>query len=358
MNVEIADRLARRRREAGYSQEGLAEKLGVSRQAVSKWERSESSPDTDNLIALAQLYGVSLDELLYVDEGLEDDVAFEAADKAAQRKAQTAGARPADAPPSAAGVAEDPAWPGDAEGSEGQAPSPDPGKAPKVNIGRGGIHVEDGGDYVHMSWKDGINVKEADDGDEVHVGWDGIHVKEGKKKHKRHGHGDTWFTGDDGEETVVWNDEGVYVNGEHYDSWHDAHDAFKKRHGFGKVWLKFPFPLVVIIAYILIGAFLNAWAVGLFVFFLIPVYYMVGNTIYSKRLIRFFAGFYPLACVAWFLWMAFAVGQPHPAWVIFLTIPVAEWVFHAIHRAHKRRKKEAQVVEVTDVTDKADGSEA
>lgn len=76
MNVEIAERLAARRKQAGLSQEALAEKLGVSRQAVSKWERSESSPDTDNLIALAKLYGVSLDELLYVDDAIADDVAF------------------------------------------------------------------------------------------------------------------------------------------------------------------------------------------------------------------------------------------------------------------------------------------
>ena len=40
------------------------ERLGVSRQAVSKWERGESSPDTDNLIALAELYGLSLDALV------------------------------------------------------------------------------------------------------------------------------------------------------------------------------------------------------------------------------------------------------------------------------------------------------
>ena len=86
MNVEIAERLAARRKMAGLSQEALAEKLGVSRQAVSKWERSESSPDTDNLIALAQLYGVSLDELLYVDDAIADDVAFEAADRAAGRQ--------------------------------------------------------------------------------------------------------------------------------------------------------------------------------------------------------------------------------------------------------------------------------
>ena len=64
MTIENANRLAELRRTHGLSQEELAEKLGVSRQAVSKWERAESSPDTDNLIALAKLYGVSLDELL------------------------------------------------------------------------------------------------------------------------------------------------------------------------------------------------------------------------------------------------------------------------------------------------------
>ena len=64
MNIEIANRLVELRRAHGYSQEELAGKLGVSRQAVSKWERAESSPDTDNLIALARLYSISLDGLL------------------------------------------------------------------------------------------------------------------------------------------------------------------------------------------------------------------------------------------------------------------------------------------------------
>ena len=64
MNIQIADRLVALRREQGWSQEELALRLGVSRQAVSKWERAEASPDTDNLIALARLYGISLDQLL------------------------------------------------------------------------------------------------------------------------------------------------------------------------------------------------------------------------------------------------------------------------------------------------------
>ena len=64
MNVETANRLMQYRKKAGLSQEELADKLGVSRQAVSKWECAESSPDTDNLIALSRIYGISLDELI------------------------------------------------------------------------------------------------------------------------------------------------------------------------------------------------------------------------------------------------------------------------------------------------------
>lgn len=64
MDYKIAQRLQEYRKAHHLSQEELADKLGVSRQAVSKWERGESSPDTDNLIALAKLYNVSIDCLL------------------------------------------------------------------------------------------------------------------------------------------------------------------------------------------------------------------------------------------------------------------------------------------------------
>ena len=71
MTIEIADRLIQLRKKHGLSQEELADKLGLSRQAVSKWERAEASPDTDNLICLAKLYGVSLDELLSTEDDVE-----------------------------------------------------------------------------------------------------------------------------------------------------------------------------------------------------------------------------------------------------------------------------------------------
>ncbi len=72
MNLEFANRLANYRKKAGLSQEELAEKLGVTRQAVSKWECGESSPDTDNLIALAKLYNVTIDELIYGESKKEE----------------------------------------------------------------------------------------------------------------------------------------------------------------------------------------------------------------------------------------------------------------------------------------------
>ena len=56
------------RHTAGLSQEGLGEKLGVSRQAISKWEADGAVPEVDKLIALSRLFGVSVGWLLGVEE--------------------------------------------------------------------------------------------------------------------------------------------------------------------------------------------------------------------------------------------------------------------------------------------------
>lgn len=77
MSYEFADRLIELRRTKGMSQEELASALGISRQAVSKWERAESAPDIGNLVALAGLYDVSLDELVRGRAELEEEAAEE-----------------------------------------------------------------------------------------------------------------------------------------------------------------------------------------------------------------------------------------------------------------------------------------
>lgn len=60
----LGERLYDLRAKAGYSQEQLAELLGVSRQAVSRWEVGQGKPEIDNVVKLAQIYQVSVDYVL------------------------------------------------------------------------------------------------------------------------------------------------------------------------------------------------------------------------------------------------------------------------------------------------------
>ena len=60
----LGEALKEHRLRCQMTQEFVAESVGVSRQAVSKWERGDSDPSTTNLLALAKLFGVSAEELL------------------------------------------------------------------------------------------------------------------------------------------------------------------------------------------------------------------------------------------------------------------------------------------------------
>jgi len=176
MNIEIANRLFEYRKQQGLSQEQLAERIGVSRQAVSKWERAESSPDTDNLIELARLYGVSLDDLLFTDEPTRKDPAEED--------------RPKE----------------------------------HVSVSLKGIHVIDGADEVHVSWKEGIKVTS---------------------------HGEVEF------------DSGAMGTAM-------------------TLFYALPVPLLSIL-YLFIGLYWGQWHPGWVVFLVIPVYYIVLDAIVNHR---------------------------------------------------------------------------
>lgn len=65
--MDFKDKLAAIRKDRGLSQEELAEKIGVSRQAVSKWESGESLPDIENLVTLGDALGVTIDRLIRRD---------------------------------------------------------------------------------------------------------------------------------------------------------------------------------------------------------------------------------------------------------------------------------------------------
>ncbi len=254
MNIEIANRLVELRKANNLSQEALAEKLGISRQAVSKWERAEASPDTDNLILLARLYSISLDELLKTDEEIIPEADIDESNRT------------------------------EADGIE--ADKRDTAKNEEADQYRTGKNQNDE-EYVHVGFE-GIHVKDKDG--EVHVGWRGIHVM------------------DKNDEVHIGRD-GINVNGE------DLRDHIFTR---GRK-TDFPLGLIAIVIYIAIGFMYDLWHPGWLIFFLVPI---ISSAIYAIKEKRadYFA--YPVLVVWIFLCSGLVKEIWHPTWVLFLTIPV------------------------------------
>ncbi len=275
----------------------------MSRQAVSKWERSESSPDTDNLIALAALYGVSLDELLYGEAASDADGSEDGSTETVD----------------------------EAKEAEDSAEHADCGDKPLVDISLArGIHVIDPnkGEEVRVGWN-GIHVTNERKGEEVHVGPGGVHVD----------------TLEDNGHSVHTNDDGtVTIDGETFSSWKEAHDKLD-HHGkhfqtkVGRAWNKFPFPALVALAYLVLGIVYGTWVTGLFLVFLIPVYYALGDFIDQRHLSKLIDVVYSVSAEAWFLYMWLCLEQPHPAWVILITIPVVKATMRWCRKQWKHRKQ-------------------
>ena len=81
----LSERIYKFRRKSGLSQEQLAEKIGVSRQAISKWESGTSTPELEKLLALSDCFSITLDELVK-DEAANQE-ASEAPLKSRENKA-------------------------------------------------------------------------------------------------------------------------------------------------------------------------------------------------------------------------------------------------------------------------------
>ena len=139
----FGQRLSRIRKEKGLTQEDIAKRIVISPQAVSKWENDVSSPDILVLSSLADILGVSVDELLGRDA------------PAGQERVREERAETSETVDSEVVDDEEKASDDDAE-----------------------VHVES--DYAHVSFKGGIHVKDGDD--EVHIDKNGIHVTEGGKE--------------------------------------------------------------------------------------------------------------------------------------------------------------------------------
>ena len=72
--MKLSDKILKLRKQNGMSQEELAEKLDVSRQAISRWEVGSAQPDASNILQLSKLFGVTADYLLNDDYESDHDV--------------------------------------------------------------------------------------------------------------------------------------------------------------------------------------------------------------------------------------------------------------------------------------------
>lgn len=353
MDKGIARRLTARRKQAGLSQEALADKLGVSRQAVSKWERAESLPDTDNLIALAALYDLTLDDLLWREAGESGSRTSQPATDAASAKSSSGTNVDEGFSQEGPDAAEDACDDGGRDSEAGDGGQAEVGTGSTAfgsdcndddtESNKNREHGEDD-DYAHVSFRDGIHVRDTKKGEEVHVSWSGVHVTNRKKGEEVHVGWDGVHveqpnasgTADDPKSVHV-DSSGVIIGEQYFENWQEAHKAYGRKPE--RAWHSFPFPLVILIAYVLLGLFADAWVPGLMLAFAVPAYYVIGNAWEKRRLSRLIGGLYPIGAIAWFCWMAFALDQAHPAWVVFLTIPVVEILCAWSRKTWKRRRK-------------------
>ncbi len=312
MNLEIAKRLSDLRKQNGLSQEQLAEKIGVSRQAVSKWERSEASPDTDNIILLARLYNVSLDELLRT----EDDVPV---NEVYEQEKEASASENVEENPEQEQQSEQPEASGfegsteEASGNAAEAADASSGYdenyynygdgEDKVHIGLDGIHVSSkNGDRVHVSW-DGIHVNEHR-GDKVDIDSSGIHVNE------------------HGGDTVCVDGNGVFVNGEKKDIGEEIkHNAF----------IDIPIVSLCFIAFLGCGIFMNGWSISWLALLLIPVFSGIIKT-FRKGDIRKMEAPSIFLCVTVFLFMGLTMNCWWWCWLILLLIPIFLTLIDAVHK--------------------------
>lgn len=330
MNIEIANRLVNLRKEMGLSQEQLAEKIGVSRQAVSKWERSEASPDTDNIILLARLYNISLDELLRTEDDIpQTEGAAEEKANDVSEEPEASGFEQAEAE-TAEETAEE-----NADGYYKEAANGD-----KVHIGPGGIDVHDHhGTKVHVGF-DGIYVDNADNGDNVRVGKNGVFINDEHYKDIK----DYWRNRPRNKFTIpivmisviAFLGFGFYgmpgFGGNGWDwSWIyllmiptlcSLETAIRRKNPS-----RFAYPVLMIFLFCFAGFFANQNAWVLFV--TIPIYYVLCDIIKGKKAKLHI---FPVLVACMYVAAGLMTNIWHPTWIIFFTLPIFYWAIDMIKK--------------------------
>lgn len=263
----MQNNLIRLRKEAGLSQEELADKLAVSRQAVSKWERGEALPDTDNLIRLARLYNVSIDEIVGYAPEKETSADENKAAGSADGTKETDNASGAD------GANDD----GNADGEDDEYFTQDGETKKYYSKTKGGKHIR----FETDGKQKRIIISDDDDDDED----DDDDMDSNDYPRRRTRLCDVL----DGVYTILCV-AAFFVWGAVFNGWEIAWTLFitipiftsivacvrKKRVG------KFNFPCFVAFVYLLFGMIFNIWHPLWIIFLLVPAFYPIARVIDSS----------------------------------------------------------------------------
>ena len=313
MNIEIANRLINLRKQSGLSQEELAAKLGLSRQAVSKWERAEASPDTDNLICLAKIYGVSLDDLLNTDQPVEE-IAREVKEKEKEEKPRSEKA--VNELIGEKGICLD--WFSfDPYGFHSVKPLGDilvfydenGNEIPQEQI----VELEKNGNGVSVSIeRDEITVYLADSNSRIHI---------------------------EPDEVAIINPAKERI---HYDIDSDGSVKMEHQKSLLEMILVPASLFLAVVAYLLLGFFLpnnDGWQCWWVVFLLLPFTGQMFDMIRHKRVASFPIVF---VCLMAYFPLSYYFNLWHPLWVIFLAIPLFYTIAGPIDQVRKQKKAQAK----------------
>ncbi len=282
----MQNNLIRLRKERGLSQEELADKLSVSRQAVSKWERGEALPDTDNLIRLAKLYNVSIDEIVGYSPEKDDSAAADGTDN------------------------------GDANNDDIHFGTPDSGDA-----------TADNGQSDNTESADGFSDKKKKPQNEYaeflsHGGENkDFYTKDGK--HVR-------FESDGNQKRIVISDDD-----DDDDDDMDDDDYPKRRTRLTDV-LDGVYVILTVIAFFVWGSVFDGWKIAWTLFITIPIFTSIVSCVRKRRV-----GKFNFPCFVAFIYLLFGMifNIWHPLWVIFLLVPAFYPIARVIDSSIKEKER-------------------
>lgn len=281
----IPNNLYELRRQAGLSQEDFAEKLGVSRQAVSKWERGEAYPDIENLIAISEMFSVTLDDLLK-----SDNITFDSTDNKEDTDEDTYSEEKDNF--FRVNVGDKVKL-----NLNGETTVDDEDTKVKIDLDNGNIIVDDDDGQVKVGFGNGGITVNSDDGVKVKLGKHGIEIN------------DNGDTDDDDDEYI--GEKGTILS----------------------AFYAIPYPIITVVAFLALGLFFGAWYWAWTLFMTIPVYYSLLGTIRRKKLSHFA---YPVFAAFIYCLLGMLCGIWHPGWLIFLTIPIYYPVAEAIDKCIRK----------------------